>query len=73
MLADAAAGKTAIVEYIVLLVNNHMSESRPESYWPHLYWLTVLEEQKLYPGRGKAGDQQVGYQPENQRAGAGDR
>lgn len=55
MLADAAAGKTAIVEYIVLLVNNHMSESRPESYWPHLYWLTVLEEQKLYPGRGKLG------------------
>ena len=25
-----------------------MSESRPESYWPHLYWLTVLEEQKSY-------------------------
>ncbi|OSC02707.1 LysR family transcriptional regulator, partial [Klebsiella pneumoniae] len=25
-----------------------MSESRPESYWLHLYWLTVLEEQKSY-------------------------
>ena len=25
-----------------------MSESRPESYWAHLYWLTVLEEQKSY-------------------------
>ncbi|MCP6508551.1 hypothetical protein NL478_27685, partial [Klebsiella pneumoniae] len=25
-------------------MNNHMRESRPESYWPHLYWLTVLEE-----------------------------
>ncbi len=25
-----------------------MSESRPESYWSHLYWLTVLEEQKSY-------------------------
>ncbi|UMX54796.1 hypothetical protein MJ524_19085 [Escherichia coli] len=51
-----------------------MSESRPESYWPHLYWLTVLEEQKSYTRAAEeAGDQQVGYQPENQRAGAGDR
>lgn len=33
---------------LFLLVNNHMSESRPESYWLHLYWLTVLEEQKSY-------------------------
>jgi hypothetical protein len=33
---------------LFLLVNNHMSESRPESYWTHLYWLTVLEEQKSY-------------------------
>ncbi len=30
-----------------------MSEIRPESYWTHLYWLTVLEEQKLYPRGGK--------------------
>ena len=25
-----------------------MNEIRPESYWTHLYWLTVLEEQKSY-------------------------
>jgi DNA-binding transcriptional LysR family regulator len=28
-----------------------MREIRPEIYWTHLYWLTVLEEQKLYPPR----------------------
>ncbi len=42
-----------------------MSEIRPESYWTHLYWLTVLEEQKLYPRGGKTGGQQVGDQSEN--------
>ncbi|VTM87127.1 Uncharacterised protein [Raoultella ornithinolytica] len=43
-----------------------MNEIRPESYWTHLYWLTVLEEQKkLYPRRGKTGGQQVGDQSEN--------
>ena len=25
-----------------------MSEIRPDIYWTHLYWLTVLEEQKSY-------------------------
>ena len=25
-----------------------MREIRPEIYWTHLYWLTVLEEQKSY-------------------------
>lgn len=25
-----------------------MNELRPEIYWTHLYWLTVLEEQKSY-------------------------
>ncbi|HHG8774167.1 TPA: LysR family transcriptional regulator [Raoultella planticola] len=25
-----------------------MSKNRPESYWTHLHWLTVLEEQKSY-------------------------
>jgi hypothetical protein len=65
--------KTAIVEYIVFTgEQSHERESSGELL-AHLYWLTVLEEQKSYTRRGKAGDQQVGYQPENQRAGAGDR
>ena len=41
-------GKTAIFELIVFSVNNRVSEIRPDIYWTHLYWLTVLEEQKPY-------------------------
>ncbi|VEC80534.1 Uncharacterised protein [Raoultella ornithinolytica] len=43
-----------------------MNEIRPESYWTHLYWLTVLEEQKSYTRAAeKTGGQQIGDQSEN--------
>jgi hypothetical protein len=54
MLADAAAAKTAIVEYIVFTgEQSHERESSGELL-AHLYWLTVLEEQKAIPGPRKS-------------------
>ncbi|MFH4289022.1 hypothetical protein WAJ05_19440, partial [Acinetobacter baumannii] len=65
--------KTAIVEYIVFTgEQSHERESSGELLGPSVLADGAGRAKKLYPGRGKAGDQQVGYQPENQRAGAGD-
>ncbi|VTN10172.1 Uncharacterised protein [Raoultella terrigena] len=51
-----------------------MSDPRPDVFWTHLYWLTVLEEQKSYTRAAeKLAVSKSASQPENQRAGAGNR